>query len=141
MALYEEESPKGDEYVRIHLQVKDSGIGMSEEFQKKVFESFVREDNTRVHKTEGTGLGMAITKYIVDAMGGTIAVNSAPGKGTEFHVTLDMEKAELQEMDMVLPNWNMLVVDDDKQLCESTVASLESIGVNAEWARDGESAV
>lgn len=141
VALYEEESPKGDKYVRIHLQVKDSGIGMSEEFQKKVFESFVREDNTRVHKTEGTGLGMAITKYIVDAMGGTIAVNSAPGKGTEFHVTLDMEKAELQEMDMVLPNWNMLVVDDDKQLCESTVASLESIGVNAEWALDGESAV
>ncbi len=141
VALYEEESPREGDYVRIHLLVKDNGIGMSPEFQQKVFESFVREDSARVHKTEGTGLGMAITKYIVDAMGGTIAVNSAPGKGTEFHVTLDLEKAEFQEIDMVLPDWNMLVVDDDKQLCESTVVSLKSIGVKAEWALDGESAV
>ncbi len=141
MTLEEEDSPRGDSYIRIHLQVKDTGIGMSEEFKKKVFESFVREDNMRVHRTEGSGLGMAITKYIVDAMGGTIDVKSEQGKGTEFNVTLDLEKAVIKEVDMVLPAWNMLVVDDDKQLCETTVEALKSIGITSDWTLDGESAI
>lgn len=141
LSLYEKPSPNGDNYVRIHLIVKDSGIGMSEEFQKKVFESFVREDSKRVHKTEGSGLGMAITKYIVDAMGGDIEVHSELGKGTEFHVTLDFEQSFIQEEDMILPAWNMLVVDDDEQLCQSTVASLKSIGITADWTLDGENAI
>ena len=127
--------------MRIHLRVKDNGIGMTPEFQEKIFESFTREDSARVRKTEGTGLGMAITKYIVDTMGGTIEVESELGKGSEFHITLDMEKAEIQESDMILPKWNMLVVDDDKQLCETTVSALSSIGIDAEWVLDGESAV
>ena len=92
VVLRESPSPKGENFVRIHLQVKDTGVGMSEEFKSKIFESFTREDNTRVNRTEGTGLGMAITKYIVDAMGGTIDVESQQGVGTEFNVTLDMEK-------------------------------------------------
>ncbi len=142
IALYEEDSPKGDDHVRIHIQVKDTGIGMSEEFQEHIFDSFSREDSQRVHRTEGTGLGMAITKFIVvDAMGGTIDVDSHQGTGTEFLVTLDLEKAEVTEEDMILPNWNMLVVDDDRQLCESTVSALNSIGINADWALDGESAL
>ena len=142
MALYEEASPKGENFVRIHTQVKDTGIGMSDQFMEHIFDSFAREDSARVHRTEGTGLGMAITKFIVvDAMGGTIDVKSHQGKGTEFSVTLDLEKAEVMEEDMILPNWNMLVVDDDQQLCESTVASLASIGVSADWTLDGEQAV
>ena len=141
ISLYEESSPKGDGFVRIHLHVRDSGIGMSPEYMEHIFESFTREDNTRVHKTEGTGLGMSITKYIVDAMGGTIAVHSEQGKGSEFRVTLDLEKAQIQEMDMVLPDWNMLVVDDDRQLCVSTAAALKSIGVRADWTLDGTSAI
>ena len=141
IALYQEPSPRGEDFVQTHLQVKDSGIGMSQEFQEKIFDSFSREDSRRVQRTEGTGLGMAITKYIVDAMGGTIALQSEQGKGTEFHVTLDLEKSTVEEADMVLPDWNMLVVDDDKELCESTAASLKSIGLNAEWTLDGESAV
>ena len=142
MALYEEESPKGQDYVRIHIQVQDTGIGMSEEFKKHIFDSFAREDSQRVHRTEGTGLGMTITKYIVvDAMGGSIDMDSELGKGTRFFVTLDLEKALVMEEDMILPNWNMLVVDDDRQLCESTVAALKSIGITAEWTLDGESAV
>ena len=141
LSLYEEPSPKGDAYVRIHLSVRDNGIGMTPEFQATIFESFTREDNTRVHRTEGTGLGMAITKYIVDAMGGSIELDSAPGEGTEFRVTLDLEKAELSEEEMVLPNWNMLVVDDNQQLCDSAVTALRSIGVNAEYTLDGESAL
>ena len=126
----------------IHMQVKDTGIGMSNQFMEHIFDSFAREDSARVHRTEGTGLGMAITKFIVvDAMGGSIDVKSRQGQGTEFSVTLDLEKAEVMEEDMILPNWNMLVVDDDRQLCESTVASLSSIGVSAEWALDGENAL
>ncbi len=142
VAMHEEKSPKGEGFVRIHIQVQDTGIGMSNQFMEHIFDSFAREDSARVHRTEGTGLGMAITKFIVvDAMGGSIDVKSHQGKGTEFSVTLDLEKAEVLEEDMILPNWNMLVVDDDQQLCESTVASLASIGVSAEWALDGESAL
>ena len=141
VSLYEETSPKGDGYVRVHLRVKDNGIGMSPEFREKIFESFSREDSARVRKTQGTGLGMAITKYIVDAMGGTIEVSSEQGLGSEFHVTLDMDQALVQEMDMVLPDWNMLVVDDDEELCRTTADTLRSIGVAAEWTLDGESAV
>ncbi len=141
VALHETESPKGDDYVRILLRVKDTGIGMTEEFRKHIFDSFAREDNKRVQKTEGTGLGMAITKYIVDTMGGDIQVTSTVGVGTEFNVTLDFERTDEVEEDMILPNFTMLVVDDDKQLCESTTASLKSIGVSADWTLDGESAV
>ena len=141
IALREEPSPLGDGHVRVHLQVRDSGIGMSPEFREKVFESFSREDNTRVYKIEGTGLGMAITKYIVDAMHGDIEVESEQGRGTEFHVVLDLEVAENRDDEMVLPGWRMLVVDDDQQLCESTANSLRSIGLQAEWTQDGESAL
>lgn len=129
LTLNEEVSPIGENYIRVKIIVKDTGIGISEEFQKIVFESFAREDSKRVHKTEGTGLGMAITKYIVDAMHGTIEVESEQGKGTIFSVTLDLEKAEERENDIVLPNWKMLVVDDDEMLCESAVHSLKSIGI------------
>ena len=141
VAMYEEPSEKGDAFIRIHFHITDTGIGMTQEFKEHIFESFVREDSMRVRKTEGSGLGMAITKYIVDAMGGIIEVDSEPGKGTEFRVILDLEKSEVTEADMVLPPWRMLVVDDDRQLCESTVASLQSIGVQADWTLDAESAI
>ncbi len=141
VSLHEEPSPRGNDYVRILIQVKDTGIGMSEEFRQHIFESFAREDNKRIHRTEGTGLGMAITKYIVDAMKGEITVESQQGVGTEFKVVLDLMKAEERIEDMVLPDWIMLVVDDDQQLCESTVDSLRSIGIRAEWVLDGEDAV
>lgn len=139
--LQEEESPKGSGFARIHLYVRDNGIGMTTEFKEKIFESFSREDRKRIHKTEGTGLGMAITKCIVDAMSGTIEVDSVKGQGTEFHVTLDLEKACDGIEEMVLPDWNMLVVDDDRQLCGSAVASLEEIGIKADWALNGETAL
>ncbi len=141
VSLHEEPSPMGEDYVRILIQVKDTGIGMSEEFRQHIFESFAREDNKRIHRTEGTGLGMAITKYIVDAMKGEITVESEQGVGTEFKVTLDLMRAEERVEDMILPDWIMLVVDDDQQLCESTVDSLRSIGIRAEWVLDGEDAV
>ena len=141
VTLMQETSPADPHLVRNHFRVKDTGIGMSPEFQQRIFDSFTREDTTRVQKIEGTGLGMAITKYIVDEMGGTIELQSQVDKGTEFHITLDLEAVSDQEADMVLPNWEVLVVDDDAQLCSSAAASLTEIGVHAECALDGPSAI
>lgn len=142
LQINQEPSPVGDDYVRTNIYVKDNGIGVSKEFQEKIFDSFTREDSKRVHHTEGSGLGMAITKHIIDAMKGTITLQSQPGEGTEFHITLDFEKAITPEKDMILPyNKHMLLVDDDKQLCEATTDILKDIGVNSEWALDGESAI
>ena len=141
LSLLEEKSPKGENYVRIHIKVKDNGIGMSPVFLKKIYESYSRADGARIHKTEGAGLGMAITKYIVDAMEGTIEVESEPDKGTEFHITFDFEKATTTKEDMILPSWNMLVVDDDELLCKTAKDVLESIGIKAEWTLSGEKAI
>ena len=139
--LRQEPSPQGEEYIRCHFSVKDNGIGMTAEFQKTIFESFTRESNAHVEKTEGAGLGMAITKCIVDIMGGTIEVVSAPGRGSEFHVTLDLKKAGVKEAEMVLPAWKMLVVDNNEDLCLSAVESLKEIGLDADYALSGEEAV
>ena len=141
LSLSEEKSPKGEDYVRIYIKVKDNGIGMSPDFLKKIYESYSRADETRIHKTEGAGLGMAITKYIVDAMKGTIDIKSEPDKGSEFFLTFDFEKAAAVEMDMVLPSWNMLVVDDDELLGKADMDVLKSIGIKAEWALSGEKAI
>lgn len=139
--LSQEESPLGREYVRCHFRVKDSGIGMSEEFQKTIFDTFTREKVTQVDKTEGAGLGMAITKRIVDSMNGTIELNSAPGKGSEFHVILDLKKADTSVKDIMLPAWNALVVDNNEDLCYSAADALKEIGINPECAFGGREAV
>lgn len=141
LSLFEENSPKGEKFVRLHIIVKDNGIGMTPEFLEKIYESYSRADGARIQKIEGTGLGMAITKYIVSAMEGTIDVQSELSTGTQFHLTFDFEKAPVMEMDMVLPAWNMLLVDDDEFLCKSTVDALKELGINAEWTLSGEQAV
>lgn len=143
LSLSQEEAPaeKGDAYVRNHIFVKDNGMGMEASFLEHIFDSYSRADSKRVRKVEGAGLGMAITKYIVDAMEGTITVKSEPNKGTEFHVILDLEKAEEQEADMILPAWKMLVVDDDETLCRTTADTLESIGIRADWTLSGDKAI
>ena len=141
LSLSEELSPKGENHVRIHINVKDNGIGMSQDFVKKIYDSYSRADEARIHKTEGAGLGMAITKYIVDAMEGSIEVQSEIDRGTEFRITFDFEKAAAMEVDMVLPSWNMLVVDDDELLCRTAMNALKSIGIKAEWTLSGEKAI
>lgn len=142
LSLYQEEAPEeiGSNYVRTHIIVKDNGIGMTEDFLEHIFDSYSRADNKRVQKTEGAGLGMAITKYIVDAMHGTITVKSQPSKGTEFHLILDLEKAETVEID-TLPAWKMLVVDDDETTCTTAIEALKSIGIDADWTLSGADAV
>lgn len=139
--LDQEESPKGPEYVRCRFRVKDTGIGMSKEYQEKIFDTFSREDTSMVHKIEGTGLGMAITKYIVDVMGGTISVKSRQGEGSEFCVILDLESADVLEKDMILPSWHVLVVDNNEDLCRSATESLKEIGAQGEWTLEGRTAV
>ena len=128
--------PEEPDCVRTHFLVRDTGIGMSKAYQKVIFESFSREDNSRVRKTEGSGLGMAITKYIVDAMGGSISVRSEQGEGSEFHVALDLVKAEEAPGGPVPPGWTVLVVDGDQRSCASTAQVLRSMGVQAEWCLD-----
>lgn len=141
LSLSEEKSPKGENYIRIHIKVKDNGIGMSPDFLKRIYESYSRADGVRVSKTQGTGLGMAITKYIVDAMEGSINIKSEIDKGTEVSLTFDFEKAVALEMDMVLPSWSMLVVDDDELLCRTAIDTLKTIGINADWVLSGEKAI
>ncbi len=141
LSLFEEKSPKGEEYTQIHIIVKDTGIGMSREFLGKIYESYSRADSSRTQKIEGTGLGMTIVKYIVDAMEGTIHVQSELDKGTEFHLIFNFKKAPAMEVNMVLPAWNMLFVDDDEFLCKSTIGVLKNFGINAEWTLSGEKAI
>ncbi len=137
----QEPSPMGDEYVRTHFSVIDTGIGMSPEFQKKIWNTFSREETEQVRHTTGTGLGTAIIKSIIELMGGTIEMESEQGKGTTFHAILDLKKADINEDDMKLPEWNVLVVDDNEQLCISAAANLEELGVHTEWTMDGREAV
>lgn len=142
LEFYQEASKTNAQtHVEVHLMVIDNGIGMTEEFQKKIFQPFMREDNARVQKAAGAGLGMSITKYIVDAMGGTILVESAPQKGSCFHVILDMEKAPSVEEQKTLPQWKTLVIDDDEVFCDCTVMTLKTIGIEAEWVLDGQKAL
>lgn len=141
VCIWQEPSEAGDDFVRTHFKVADTGIGMSEEFQRKIFDSFERENSEQVNQIMGTGLGMAITKSIIDIMGGTIEVKSELGKGSEFHITVDLQKSQVKEKDMRLPDWNILVVDDDERLCQSAVSNLEEMGAHAEWTTDGRKAI
>ena len=84
---------------------------------------------------------MSITKVIVDMMGGTIEVDSKQGKGSEFHVILDLEKATVDEEEMILPPWRLLVVDNNEDLCRSAASVLKGIGVQAEWVLNGREAL
>ena len=126
------------------FRIKDNGIGMSEEFQKHIFEEFTREENFTVSGIQGTGLGMSITKNIVDLMGGTIAIESEPGKGSEFIVNLCFalsgQKVELRQRPQ-LEGLRALVADDDTDTCLSVSTMPSKIGMRPEWTISGREAV
>ncbi|MGN0997735.1 MAG: response regulator [Candidatus Ventricola sp.] len=131
-------------FARYEFRVKDTGIGMSRAFQEHIFEAFTREQTSTVSGIQGTGLGMAITKSIVDIMGGTISVQSEVGKGTEFTVRLQfrvsghpVEAGAIRE----LSGLRALVADDDANTCMSIASMLGVIGMRAEWTTVGKEAV
>ena len=126
------------------IRVKDNGIGMPQEFVNRIFEPFERERNSTVSRIQGTGLGMAITKNIVDMMGGSIRVNTEVNKGSEFIVSLNLRVAEktvsnehIEELDGL----KALVVDDDFNTCDSVTKMLLRVGMRSEWTVSGKEAV
>ena len=126
------------------FRIKDNGIGMSQEFAQKIFEPFERERTSMVSRIQGTGLGMAITKNIVDMMGGTIEVQTAQGKGTEFTVCVPMRaQTEQRPVEKIteLEGLKALVVDDDFNTCDSVTKMLVKVGMRAEWTLSGKEAV
>ncbi len=126
------------------LRVKDNGIGMSAEFAKKVFLPFEREQTSTVSGIQGTGLGMPITKNIVDLMGGTIEVETAPGQGTEFIIALPMRlQGERREPERIakLEGVRALVVDDDFDACDAATRILTKLGMKPEWTMYGKEAI
>ena len=126
------------------IRIKDNGIGMSEEFTKRVFEPFERERNSTVSKIQGTGLGMPITKNIIDMMGGTIEVISEQDKGTEFVIRLELELcSEHKSVEKIkeLEGLRALVVDDDFRTCDSVTKMLAKVGMRSEWTLSGREAI
>lgn len=137
------EKPNGfSELGCYEFSIEDNGIGMMPEFQKIMFEPFSRADDHRTTKVQGTGLGMAIARNIVNLMNGDIQVESAPNKGTKITVTVYLKLQENEkEQEKELLDLPVLVVDDDKTCCESTVATLQEIGIAGEWVLTGKEAV
>ena len=126
------------------IRVKDNGIGMSQKFVQKIFSPFERERTSTVSRTQGTGLGMAITKNIVDMMGGTIEVQTEQGKGTEFIIRLPLRiQPENHRIEKIaeLEGLKALVVDDDFNTCDSVTKMLVKVGMRSEWTLSGKEAV
>ena len=138
-----------DGYAVYQITVSDNGIGMSEEFQKHLFESFSRERNTTESKVIGTGLGLAIVKKLADMMDGTIEVESKPGEGSTFRVLLTQRVADSPEEQMkpeqesediseILSGKRVLLAEDNELNAEIAMAILEDMGIQTERAEDGE---
>lgn len=124
--------------------VKDNGIGMSKEFAEHIFEPFTREETSTVSRIPGTGLGMAITKNIVDMMGGTIKVKSELGVGSEFTISLRFKTTQQNGKRGVIKELNgfrALVADDSMDSCASVEKMLRTIGLRPEWTTSGKEAI
>ncbi len=132
-------------YSRLRFTVSDNGLGMSEEYQKVLFDPFTREETKITHEIQGTGLGMAITKSLVDLMGGTIRVESLLGEGSTFTVELELCIQEKEEEDPAF--WTdhkvarMIVTDDEEEVCLNIVKIMSQAGVVTYYATDGETAI
>ncbi len=126
------------------IRVKDNGIGMSQEFAQKIFDPFERERTSTVSKIQGTGLGMAISKNIVNMMGGTIEIKTQKNKGTEFIIRLMFRiQSEQHSVEKIteLEGLKALVVDDDFNTCDSITKMLVKVGMRSEWTLSGKEAV
>ena len=135
-------APSG--YATYEFRISDTGIGMSEAFVSRIFEPFERERNSTTSGIQGTGLGMSITKNIVEMMNGTISVKSKQGVGTEFTVTITFRLCAEEKKPQIVPelkDCRVLVVDDDFNTCDSVSCMLQQIGMRAEWTLSGKEAV
>ena len=133
---------KGHSHIR--FTVRDNGQGMSEEYLKVIFDPFTREQNARTHLIQGTGLGMAITKSLVDLMGGSIQVESTLGKGSVFTVELDFRVQEKAGDEGFWRSHNikrMIVADDDEEICRNVVKAMARTGVAVDCAAGGREAL
>ena len=131
-------------YGTYEFSIKDTGIGMSDDFIEHLFEPFERESSTLKSGIEGTGLGMAITKRLVEIMDGAIQVSSVKGKGTEFVITLDLrlqENSDTSQHIVEMEGLRAIVVDDDIDICKSVTNILEQIGMRSEWTTSASEAV
>ncbi len=133
-------------YAEYEFHVRDTGIGMSAEYQKHIYEQFSREETSTVSKTEGTGLGMPITKRLVEMMDGSIELVSAPGKGTEFTVRLRLplsseQKEKTPAADPTFAGTRLLVVEDNELNMEITTTVLEEAGFSVDQAVNGQEAL
>lgn len=132
------------DFVRLRFEVQDNGIGMSEEFLHVIFEPFAREINSVTNQIQGTGLGMPITKNLVELMGGTIDVKSRQGEGSIFTVDLELR---IQEQNVDEKFWEnhgitrVLVVDDDESICINVIRVMEDTGVSVRYALSGDNAI
>lgn len=133
-----------DGYSSYEFIISDTGIGMAEDFLEKIFNPFERAQNSTSSRIEGTGLGMAITKNIVDMMNGQITIQSELGKGTTFNVILHFKVQESEKMDVdfsELQELRSLIIDDDRDVCENTSRMLQEIGMKSEWVISGLEAI
>ena len=119
----------------------DTGIGINPEFVDKIFDAFSREYDSRMEQAEGTGLGMAITKKVMDMLGGTVSVESQVGRGTTFTVVLPVQIGRITPADIQLPHARVLIADADREVCESSSRFLEECGIPADWAVSGHEAL
>lgn len=140
-----EELPQVDDnYIRIRFTVRDNGMGMSEEYLKVIFDPFTRENTEIIRQIQGTGLGMAITKSLVDLMGGKIRVESRLGEGSVFTVELELRIIKKEDDPRFWVRYGigkMIVADDDEATCLSIVKAMEKTGVTVEYATSGKKAV
>lgn len=148
MHMWQEASPAGDGLIRTHFIVEDTGIGMSKEFQDTLYDTFTREKTDEVEKTEGSGLGMAITKAIVEAFGGTIELKSEQGKGSRFHVALDFRRAGINTSEPKpesgrtdFTGKRILLAEDIEINREVAAEILKTFGIISEYAENGKECV
>ena len=135
---------KPNGYATYEFRIKDNGMGMDAEYLKTIFDPFTRVKSSTVSGIQGTGLGMAITKNIIDMMGGTINIQSEPGKGTETAVTFDFKLGEKHKENFEIPElkgMRALIADDDANTCVSIESMLSEIGMRSEWCTSGKEAV
>ncbi len=131
-------------FSRVEFKIKDNGQGMSEDYQKVIFDPFTREQNTTINKIQGTGLGMAITKNLVDLMGGTISVESSVGEGSTFVVEIELRIQEQEDDSEFWKEYGVrqiIVADDDEEICKIVARTMAETGVIVDYVTDGEKVI